>query len=68
MKFAGHFMCIDRNNDETNSEEDVVIELVDLKADGTVEIRLDDRNEHCYLKFKVQDLVAATCLKIAGDE
>lgn len=67
-KFAGSIIMIDNKNDETNNEESVVIECTDLGRDGTVEIAFDDRNERCFVKFKLQDLVAAMCVgHIASD-
>lgn len=60
-KFAGHIATYEKKNDETNNEEDVIIECTDLHDDGTVEIGWDDRNERCYVRFKLQDLIAAMC-------
>lgn len=60
-KFAGSITMIEKKNDDTNNEEAVVIECTDLQDDGTVEIAFDDRNERCYVKFRLQDLVAAMC-------
>jgi hypothetical protein len=61
-KFAGSISMIDRKSDDTNNDESVVIECTDLEDDGTIEIAFDDRNERCYVRFKLQDLVAAMCV------
>jgi hypothetical protein len=62
MKFAGYISAYEKKNDETNNEEDVIVECTDLQNDGTVEIAWDDRNERCYMRFKLQDLITAMCL------
>lgn len=56
-KFPGRIMGIDKKDDETNQEEDVLLEVTEADADGLVEIAFDDRNERCYVRFRLQDLV-----------
>jgi hypothetical protein len=46
----------------------VVIECTKLGPDGSVEIAFDDRNERCYVRFKLQDLMAAACLTLPEGE
>lgn len=60
-KFAGYITAIDRDQDEESNAEDVIVECTDLTEDGEVEIAFDDRNERCYVKFKLQDLITAAC-------
>lgn len=62
MKFAGRIVCIDRKTDDTNNEEDVLIECTELTSAGEVEIAWTDRNERSYVRFKLADLVTAMCL------
>jgi len=58
MKFPGTIIGIDKKEDEENQREDVLVELTAAEADGTVELAFDDRNERCYVRFRLQDLVA----------
>lgn len=60
-KFAGHFVAIDKKRDDENNDEDVIVECTELTEDGVVEIAWDDRNERCYIKFSVADLMRAMC-------
>lgn len=57
MKFAGHIVGIDRKSGDENQTEDVLVELTDATQDGTVEIRVVDRNEDFFVRFRLQDLV-----------
>lgn len=61
-KFAGRISMIDRKNDEENNVEDVIVECTEVTDGGEVEVAFDDRNERCYVRFKLQDLVAAACM------
>jgi len=58
-KFPGHIVGIDKKDDDTTQDEDALLEVTDAKKDGTVEIAMDDRNERFYVRFRLQDLVAA---------
>lgn len=60
-KFAGHFVAIDKKDDTENNDEDVILECTELTKDGIVEIAWDDRNERCYIKFQLADLMRAMC-------
>lgn len=60
-KFAGQLMALDRKRDEENNNEDVIIECTELTKDGVVELSWDDRNERCYIKFNLADLMRAMC-------
>jgi hypothetical protein len=62
MKFPGTIVGIDKKDDEENQREDVLVELTTAESDGTVEIAFDDRNERCYLRFRLQDLVEQAML------
>jgi len=59
--FAGHFTAFDKKKDETNNEEPILIEVTKTLKDGTVEIAFDDRNERCYVKFRIADLLDFRC-------
>lgn len=67
-EFAGSILMIEKKNDDTNSEKSVVIECTRIEQDGTTEIAFDDRNERCYVRFKIQDLMAAMCLTMPDKE
>lgn len=56
-KFPGHITGIELKNDDSTQDEDVLIEITDVRSDGTVEISMNDRNERFYVSFKLQDLV-----------
>lgn len=57
MKFAAKTISF-ADGDETNSE-DTVAEVTEFTSDGSVEIAFNDRNERCYLTFKLQDVISA---------
>lgn len=57
MKFAGHIVAIERKSGEETQKEDVLVELTDVKKDGTIELMVRDRNEDFYIQFRLQDLV-----------
>lgn len=59
MQFAGYITAIDKRGDDTNTAAGTLVELVDFQRDSMVEIAFDDRNERCYVKFKLTDLMAA---------
>lgn len=59
MQFAGHITAIEKKNDNENTDEGTLVEVVDFERDSSVEIAFDDRNERCYVKFKLTDLMAA---------
>ena len=62
MMFTGKIIGIDRKTDEQTQEEEVLIELTDATGDGEVEIAFNDRNERCYVRFFVAELVARAML------
>lgn len=41
--------------------ENVRMEITDATADGYIEIAWTDRNERCYLKFHLPELLAHVC-------
>lgn len=58
MSFVGTLTAFDRKaNSETASEEDTVVEVVEAKRSGFVEIAFNDRNERVYLTFDLGQLV-----------
>jgi hypothetical protein len=50
--------AFDIKKEETNVDEDVLIEVVEFTESSEVEIAYNDRNERCYLRFSLADLVA----------
>lgn len=67
-EFAGSILMVEKKNDDTNNEESVVIECTYLRQDGGIEISFDDRNERCYVRFKLQDLIAAMCDTLPSEQ
>lgn len=67
-KFAGHLTAIDTKADDENNNEDVVLECTELSEDGEVEIAWTDRNERCYIKFKLADLMNAMCAHVPSSQ
>lgn len=39
-------------------EEELLVEVVDFNGAGEIEIAFDDRNERCYLKMSLPDLIS----------
>ena len=56
-KFVGHFTSFETKNEKENVNEDVLLEVVDFTTDAEVEIAFNDRNERCYLRFSLADLM-----------
>lgn len=57
-EFAGVLMTFSRKNDgDVIVDETILIEVVDFNDVGEVEIAFDDRNERCYIRFSISDLV-----------
>jgi prolyl-tRNA synthetase len=67
-KFAGHIIGVDNKSDDTTQDEDVLLEVTDTHKDGMIEIGMDDRNERFYVRFRLQDLVAAVMANGVSDE
>lgn len=62
VEFQGQLICFDKhgNGDETVSTT-TLIEVTDLSKEGRIELAFNDRNERCYIKFRLADLMAAMC-------
>jgi len=56
-EFAGHLKTYDDKRDEEIVDEGVLIEVTTFNKDGTVELAFNDRNERCYLRLRLQDLM-----------
>jgi hypothetical protein len=56
-KFSGHVICIAKKSDDTTQDGGVLLELTDVTQDGEVELAFDDRNERCYVRFTLSELV-----------
>jgi hypothetical protein len=67
-KFVGHLTAIENKNDDENVNEDVLLEVVDFTEAAEVEIAFNDRNERCYLKFSLADLVAHVGVQAGSKE
>jgi hypothetical protein len=58
-EFAGRLMTFDKKGEgDTVIEENVLLEITDFTDAAEVEIAFTDRNERCYLKFSLSDLMA----------
>lgn len=67
-KIIGTFVCFDRKDGKENQSMDVPVEIVDVHQDGLVELGWDDRNERCYLKIKVHQLIEEIMRLAVADE
>jgi hypothetical protein len=67
-EFAGWLMTFEKKDDSELEDKGVLLEVTQVKADGTVEIAFDDRNERCYLKFDLSDLMKHICLQSGEKE
>ena len=56
--FLGRVMCFDDTGqgDLSSEDNDCVFEVTEA-GNGFVEIAFDDRNERCYIAFRVSDLL-----------
>jgi hypothetical protein len=57
-RLVGRLITFDRKREEETSSGDTVIEVVDFNGSSEVEIAFNDRNERCYLKFSLAQLIA----------
>lgn len=65
--FAGKLMTYDTDTDGEGVDAGVYIEITDFDRSGMVEIRFIDRNETCYLGFRLQELLQAIARKHGTD-
>ncbi len=57
-EFVGHLMTFEKKGaGEEIVDENVLLEVTSFEQNGDVEIAFNDRNERCYLKFPVQELL-----------
>jgi hypothetical protein len=57
-EFVGHLSTFDKKGQgEEIIDENVLLEVIEVKNDGTVEVAFTDRNERCYLSFKLPELL-----------
>lgn len=67
MEFAGKLSAIETKDDEPNvDDEGVLIEVVDFINDGNIQIAWNDRNERCYLTFRLNDLMLSLAEHAGG--
>lgn len=67
MQFAGKLSAIETKSDETNvDDEGALIEVVDFINDGNIQIAWTDRNERCYLTFRLSDLMLSLAEHAGG--
>lgn len=66
-EFAGWLMTFEKKDDSEIEDKGVLLEVTSAKANGQVEVAFDDRNERCYLKFDLADLMKHVCLQ-AGEK
>jgi len=56
----------ERKNSEEIEAKGVLVEITSVQKDGTIEIQFSDRNEDCYLRFTLSELIEQV-LQLAGD-
>jgi hypothetical protein len=57
-QFTGHLMTFDKKGDgDEIIDEDVLIEVTDFNAGAEIEIAFSDRNEKCYLRIPLAELM-----------
>lgn len=62
-EFVAQLMTFDKKGEgEEIIDENVLVEVTDLQRDGLIEIAFIDRNERCFLKFPLADLITHACL------
>lgn len=59
---AGHLMTFEKKNDDENEDTDILLEVTKVNANGEIEIAFDDRNERCYIKFSLPEVIARVML------
>lgn len=60
--FIATLVAIDNKTDNANTEEAVIVEVVD-NTEGQIEIAFNDRNERVYLAFRLEDLMRIVLMK-----
>lgn len=65
--FAGWFKTFEKKDDSEIVDKGVLLQITSVKADGTIEVSFDDRNERCYLLFDLADLMKHVCL-VSGEK
>lgn len=67
-EFVGHVMTFDKKGEgEEIVDANTMVEVTLVRADGLVEIAFMDRNERCFLQFKLGDLMQHVC-RVSGDK
>lgn len=67
-QFPGWLATFEQKDDSESEDKGVLLEVTSVKDDGQVEIMFDDRNEHCYLRFSLADLMKQVCLQVGEKE
>lgn len=63
-EFAGRIMAFDKKGEgDENQDDGTLIEVTTVTQSGLIELAFNDRNERCYLKFKLSDLMTALCFE-----
>jgi hypothetical protein len=63
INFPGWLTSIDKKTDHERVHNAVILEVTSVKKTGEIEIAFDDRNERCYIKFRLQDLAERICMQ-----
>jgi hypothetical protein len=64
-EFVGRLMTFDKKGEgDEIIDQNVLLEVTDLQKDGRIEVAFNDRNERCYLKFNLADLVAHAAFSV----
>ena len=68
-EIVGHLMTFDKKGEgEEVIDENVLIEVTDVRKTGLVELAFNDRNERCYVQFNLRDLMTQVCAHVDGSE
>lgn len=67
-QFPGWLATFEKKDDSENEDKGVLLEVTSVKEDGQVEITFDDRNEQCYIRFNLADLMKHVCLQVGEKE
>lgn len=67
-EFVGHLMTFDKKGEgDEVIDENVLLEVTQVRKDGQVELAFSDRNERCYVQFSLAELMQHVC-RISGDK
>jgi hypothetical protein len=67
-EFVGHLMTFDKKGEGGEViDENVLLEVTQVRNDGGIELAFTDRNERCYVQFNLADLMQHVC-RVSGEK